>query len=534
MGCYENREYSRELSGSGRAQSGNELFAMAEVSVPSAGDEAGHEGTSAVPEEDEPTSVPSLLEKLRCPQPAAIAKKRKLTVNPPPRGKRRSAGRGNFDPKSVTPAQRVREFPEEQLSVSAGKLFCQACREEVSTKLSVLKGHMKTKKHADSVKRREAKELRERDIARSLMAHDESHPRGETLPTDQRVYRVKVVTAFLRAGVPLSKLECFRDILEEYAYRLTDRHYMSDLVPFILMEEQAKIKQEIEGKDVSVIFDGTTRLGEAMAVVIRFVSDDWRVEQRLLQLKTLAKSMTGEEIARELISVLSTSYSIGSNQLLAGMRDRASVNNVAMRTMKILYPHMLDVGCFSHTIDHVGEHFKTPVLSSFVSSWVKIFSHSPKARLLWKQQTGRSMATYSATRWWSKWEVMKQLLEQYGDISLFLSSDEDFASVLKPKLLAVLEDPQQSKLLQLELAATIDAGEPFVKATYRLEGDGPLALECFEVITMVQASISSNHHPNVIAVARQLSAGNSVTMCQFIQHVSNLACSTSLPSWVAV
>ena len=50
-----------------------------------------------------------------------------MTVNPgPPRGKRRSAGRGNFEPKSVTPAQRVREVPDEQLCVSAGKLFCQA------------------------------------------------------------------------------------------------------------------------------------------------------------------------------------------------------------------------------------------------------------------------------------------------------------------------------------------------------------------------------------------------------------------------
>lgn len=60
---------------------------------------------------------------------------------------------------------------------------------------------------------------------------------------------------------------------------------MSDLVPFILMEEQAKIKQEVEGKDVSVIFDSTNRLGEAMAVVICFVSDEWEIEQRLLQLK---------------------------------------------------------------------------------------------------------------------------------------------------------------------------------------------------------------------------------------------------------
>ena len=139
---------------------------------------------------------PSLLGKLRCPQPSDISRKRRVFVNPPC-GKRRSAGHGNFDPKSVSPSQRVCKFPNKQLSVSAGKLFCQACREEVSTKLSVLNGHIKTKKHADGIKRRHAKEAHKRDIAQALVVHDEPHPRGETLPTDQRVYRVKVVTAFL-------------------------------------------------------------------------------------------------------------------------------------------------------------------------------------------------------------------------------------------------------------------------------------------------------------------------------------------------
>ena len=60
------------------------------------------------------------------------------------------------------------KFPDEQLSVSAGKLMRQACREEVSTKLSVLKGHIKTKKHAGGIKRHHAKKARERDIAQAL------------------------------------------------------------------------------------------------------------------------------------------------------------------------------------------------------------------------------------------------------------------------------------------------------------------------------------------------------------------------------
>ncbi len=75
----------------------------------------------------------------------------------------------------------------------------------------------------------------------------------------------------------------------------------------------------------------------------------------------LAKSMTGEEVARQLIVCLSTKLGICSNNLIASMHDRASVNNVAVRTLKIVFPQLLDIGCFSHTLDHVGENFSTPI-----------------------------------------------------------------------------------------------------------------------------------------------------------------------------
>ena len=46
------------------------------------------------------------------------------------------------------------------------------------------------------------------------------------------------------------------------------------------------------------------------------------------------------------------------------------MNSVAMRTVKVLYSGMLDVGCLSHTLDHVGEHMKTPVLDAFIKNLV--------------------------------------------------------------------------------------------------------------------------------------------------------------------
>ena len=51
------------------------------------------------------------------------------------------------------------------------------------------------------------------------------------------------------------------------------------------------------------MFDGTTHTCEALAIVIRFVSDPWVIEQRLIRIQLLAKSLSGEEIARKLINV---------------------------------------------------------------------------------------------------------------------------------------------------------------------------------------------------------------------------------------
>lgn len=69
----------------------------------------------------------------------------------------------------------------------------------------------------------------------------------------------------------MRKLDILRDILEEKALRLADTRHMLDLIPFILDEEQEMIREEIKGKFVSVIFDGTFRQGEVLAVVLLVV-----------------------------------------------------------------------------------------------------------------------------------------------------------------------------------------------------------------------------------------------------------------------
>ena len=59
--------------------------------------------------------------------------------------------------------------------------------------------------------------------------------------------------SFLKAGIPLSKVDDLRDLLKENALSLTGRQHSSEYIPFIRNDEIDLIKSKIKDKA-----DGTT------------------------------------------------------------------------------------------------------------------------------------------------------------------------------------------------------------------------------------------------------------------------------------
>lgn len=52
---------------------------------------------------------------------------------------------------------------------------------------------------------------------------------------------------------------------------------MSDLIPFVLKQEQVKIRKEIQGRHVeSFVMELPALIGEALSIVVHFVSEDLR------------------------------------------------------------------------------------------------------------------------------------------------------------------------------------------------------------------------------------------------------------------
>ena len=118
---------------------------------------------------------------------------------------------------------------------------------------------------------------RQQSMMESLDARDKAErPVGETLPLEHRAFRVEIMTNFLREGIPIAKLDGLRPIMERNNFSLTRSSHMVEYIPFILSEEKARLQSLLRDKNIGIIFDGTTRLGEAIAIVVRFL-DGWTV-----------------------------------------------------------------------------------------------------------------------------------------------------------------------------------------------------------------------------------------------------------------
>ena len=193
-----------------------------------------------------------------------------------------------------------------------------------------------------------------------------------------------------------------RSLLEKNSYRLTGSSHLRQYVSMTLKQEIERIKHELEipaqigmTKDLYVTFDGSTRQGEAIAIIVRFVENDWKIIQRLVKIDVCSKSVNAKELAQVLNQCLSVDYEVRANPLLSAMRDGASVNQAAVDRIAFIFPKMLNVVCFSRTLDNVGNHLVIPTLIEFGSLWVRMFRHSCKAKLLWKDLTGQTSRPYS-------------------------------------------------------------------------------------------------------------------------------------------
>ena len=220
----------------------------------------------------------------------------------------------------VSAQQRVTEFPGE---TNCGQLYCQACSQVLSKKKSIVVLWSTTCRRSTTKRK--------------------GHP-GQRKLSDKRI-SLRVFRLTTNAGIPLAKLNIIRPLLERNNHRLTEATHLAQYVPFVLETEKERIREEVsEAEFVSVLFDGSTRQGEALAVIVRFVDKEFEIQQLLVRLNVLAKSLNAQQLAREIIIALSNDLRLPMEKVIAAIRDGASVNTAAMQHVStIMYPMMTDI-----------------------------------------------------------------------------------------------------------------------------------------------------------------------------------------------
>ena len=148
--------------------------------------------------------------------------------------------------------------------------------------------------------------------------------------TGTHVFRWRVMESMMYAGIPYAKIDMLRHLLEREGHPLTDASHLARMyIPQIEAREIKRIVKELFQHHFSLIFDGTTRLGEAINMVTRCITDDFQICMRLVAFKTTKVHTDGEALCRLILKTLQQVLGLDLDYCVAYARDSCSTNGVA-------------------------------------------------------------------------------------------------------------------------------------------------------------------------------------------------------------
>ena len=408
----------------------------------------------------------------------------------------------------VPVTQRIREFHHQSLMDDNGMIFCRCCKEKIRNIKGTINTHVTSPTHTANYAAWLRKHATQVEVKAFLSEYFKANPKDEmsSIPADVLLYRYDVMETFLAAGLPPSKIDDLKGLLRG---DVVSSKHMLDFVPKVEAFEFQRLREEIKGQKVTVIFDGTTRLGEAVAVLLRWCPSDFSgIQMRLVTMQTAEKHMDGGELCAFVNEVLTQACQVRVLDVVGGARDSCSTNGTAMRNLKVVMIELLDFMCVSHTLSKLGEHIDLPTLHDFMTHWLGLVQHHPAAKKLWKEETGGdAMQGYSTIRWCSREVVQNELAVKLGThVSAFVDTllERDIGDAHPKKMRDILDS--KFEMLQLELALSLDI-ERIVKVVHRMEGDGLIILLAYDEIDALLTfadSIGDNPYtmPNVAKLLR--------------------------------
>jgi hypothetical protein len=203
---------------------------------------------------------------------------------------------------------RMNQFPNQGFRDSFGKLFCGACSTRLHNCKSMIAAHLETKKHKANLIKLQSRSAGDIEIMSGLNQYFIDNPNmgGANLSNATLLYRYRLTQSFMYSGIEPSKIDHLRPLLTRAGEAATHSSHLMPFVPKVEADEFARILDELENQVVSALFDGETRVGEAVAMILRFCTADFKLQQLLVSFVTVAKHMDGQEMSTLFLQLLLT------------------------------------------------------------------------------------------------------------------------------------------------------------------------------------------------------------------------------------
>ena len=98
----------------------------------------------------------------------------------------------------------------------------------ISSQKSVLKIHILSKKHQNGKEKLKKSKLKDQTIMEAFRREGSS--KDSTLPVEECAYRLEVFSEFLKAGIPIGKVDMLRSLLEKNSYRTTGSSHLGQYI----------------------------------------------------------------------------------------------------------------------------------------------------------------------------------------------------------------------------------------------------------------------------------------------------------------
>ena len=267
---------------------------------------------------------------------------------------------------------------------------------------------------------------------------------GLCIPMAEMVRRFEVLRIVAMSAIPRERVYDTVSGLNERLGGGTriPRQSLDRCIPILARWQLEDLQRLLVGEQLSLIFDGTTSVGEVFACIGRWVDKNWNIQQRILGLDWLRASLTAVQQAVQLHLHILQKLGMDVQCLVACIRDGCAVNTLCVaHIQQYCLSGLLDISCTSHGVCLCGKEFDTPLLRTFSNLWSYLIKHSNAARTMFVDLVQEHLKHKAKVKWFATWMMQDQMMKNWPHVVAIVNAPGDFFPETREAICALSSMP---------------------------------------------------------------------------------------------